>query len=276
MQIPVKSILPNPDQPRTTFDDQALAGLARSMKENGLVNAICVEKRGGEYVLVDGERRLRAAKLLKWQMIEATVRKASNHQGTARLSSALVANVQRSAMGVIDEAWAYARLAKELGSMEAVAERVGVSAATVSLRLTLLELAEPVRKLYNDGRVPIDPAWLFRLAKLPHESQVRVITMGVTRGWNGRAFGRMITRELKGAKKYVIQKREKAEIKFEGHFDALALAPKWRSLPEGVIRAAKQTCRECPLYREASASVCKQCPLPDFLRRLVADPTLAI
>src|ERR1700690_145444 len=118
--IPVSKILPNPDQPRTIFDEKKLAGLAQSIKENGLVQPVVVEQVGEEYILVDGERRWRGVKMLGRGTIEATMRKASNHKGNERLTLALVANVQRSNMGPVDEGKAYEKLYKQLGTLQKV------------------------------------------------------------------------------------------------------------------------------------------------------------
>ena len=104
--IAINRIFPNPDQPRTVFDQEELEGLAQSIKENGLIQPIVVEQAGDCFILVDGERRWRACQLAGLVHIEAVIRPASNHNGIQRLTHALVANIQRSSMGAIDEAHA--------------------------------------------------------------------------------------------------------------------------------------------------------------------------
>ena len=80
MKIPIEKVLPNPDQPRTIFDEMELHALAQSIQNNDLIQPIIVEPAGDQYILVDGERRLRAVKILEWKEIEAVVRKATNHR----------------------------------------------------------------------------------------------------------------------------------------------------------------------------------------------------
>ncbi len=84
MKIPIKSISPNPDQPRTQFDEAELERLAQSIKTDGLLNPISVEGSDGAYILIDGERRVRAMKMLGRTSIEASVRQPSR-DGQARL-----------------------------------------------------------------------------------------------------------------------------------------------------------------------------------------------
>ncbi len=129
MNIPINKIRPNPRQPRTIFDADELQELAQSIRENGIIQPIVVEQDKDGYTLVAGERRWRAAKIAGMKEIEAVVRPPSNHRGSQRLAHALIENVQRSAMGPVDEARAYQELVNELGTADAVAKKVGVSTA---------------------------------------------------------------------------------------------------------------------------------------------------
>ena len=137
MDIPIEKILPNPDQPRTVFDQAELENLAATVRKHGVILPISVELVDDYYILVDGERRWRAAKMAGLRKIPASIQAHTNHNGIERLTKALIANVQRSAMGPVDEGRAYKRLLDELASEQAVADEVGVSIATVSMRLTL-------------------------------------------------------------------------------------------------------------------------------------------
>lgn len=267
--IPINHILPNPDQPRTEFDQQELEGLAQSIRENGLIQPIVVEKARDHYILVDGERRWRACQLAGLDQIEAVVRPATNHNGAERLTHALVANIQRSAMGPLDEARAYEKLIQELGTAEAVAKKVGVSSSQISIKLTLLEFPEQVQKLFNKGKLPMINHLIISLKHLNSEQQIRVATRAAIRGWSGKTILKLITMEAKngGGVPYKPIKRKKKEIEFVGHFNALALI-NGKQLSEEVKAAAVQTCQACALYPEACVAICKECPLPDFLRRL--------
>lgn len=270
MKIPIKQILPNPDQPRTIFDQAELEGLSQSIKENGVIQPIVVEKAADSYIIVDGERRWRASQMAGMDTIEAIVRPASNHNGTERLTHALVANIQRSAMGPIDEARAFEKLVHELGTAEAVAKKVGVSTTQIYTKLTLLEFPEQVQKLFNMGKLPLIGSIIFALKHLDVEQQVKVATRAAIRGWSGKTIMKLITMEAKHtgkSKAYIPIKRAKKEITFNGHFNALALINS-KELPDHIRAAAIQTCQACSLYPEASPAICKECPLPDFLRRL--------
>jgi ParB family chromosome partitioning protein len=268
MKISIHLVIPNPEQPRTIFDQAELEGLAQSIRENDLIQPIVVEKAGDHYILIDGERRWRACQLAGLSEIEAVVRPSSNHNGVERLTKALVANIQRSAMGPVDEARAFEKLIKEFGSVESVAQKVGVHSVTIYTKLSLLDFPEPVQKIYNLRRLSVDTSTIAALKRLNSEQQLRIVTKAASRGWSAKTMLHLITLEQKnGGGIYIPPKRTKKEIKFEGHFDALALI-NGKKLPREIREAAVKTCQACSLYPEASPAICKECPLPDFLRRL--------
>lgn len=267
-KINITLIVPNPDQPRTVFDQTELEGLAQSIRENGLIQPIVVEEAAGQYILVDGERRLRAHQLAGLKTIDAIVRPTTNHGGLERLTHALVANIQRSAMGPIDEARAYERLIHELGTQDAVARKVGVSTATISGRLALLEFPEEVQRLYNLRRLPVDMKLIADLKQMSPAQMTRVAFKASTRGLTAVGIRKLIAIELKGKRKYTPRKpAQEPVIETNGHFNALSLV-NGKELPAGVRTAAVQTCKACALYSEASPTMCRECPLPDLLRRL--------
>jgi ParB/RepB/Spo0J family partition protein len=275
--IPVSKILPNPDQPRTIFDENELAGLAQSIQENGLVQPVVVEQEGENYILVDGERRWRAVKLLNRKTIEATVRQTSNHKGTDRLILALVANIQRSDLGPVDEGRAYQQLYKQLGTFKAVADKMGITLSTITTRAGLLELEPMVQELFNKRLIAVDAGVLARLKELTPEQQIKYSTIAATRGWSKLAFRKYLRKELLGLNGpknlYHGHDRKKNQLKDEikvvGHFDALAMVPGGQKLPADIRNTARKTCQACDLYEAAGLPICRQCPLPDFLRRLV-------
>ncbi len=266
LTIPIEKILPNPDQPRTIFDQAELEGLAQSIKENGLIQPIVVEQEGIYYILVDGERRLRAHQLAGLTTIPAVVRPTSNHNGADRSTHALIANIQRSAMGFIDEAKAYEKLMAQLGSIDAVASKTGMSTATVSARLSLLDLSDLAQKFYNLKKLPFDLSVISMFKKLKHEDQDRLASASVTRGWRTESILRSGRRMLQTKKTYVPVKRQVKEIEVKGKFDALAMVQK--DIPANLKDAARRTCKACAMYGEASLKVCNQCPLPEFLNKV--------
>ncbi len=150
-QVPVDSIVPNPDQPRTHFDDEALEELAASMREVGVLQPVVVAEGDNGYVLIAGERRWRAAKRAGLGVIPAVIREAS---GSSTLVEALVENVQRQDLTPLEEANAYQHLLEDFGmTQEQVADRVGRSRPTISNTIRLLQLPPAIQLLVDEGQL---------------------------------------------------------------------------------------------------------------------------
>jgi ParB family chromosome partitioning protein len=143
LHLPVESIHPNPRQPRKRFEPEASAGLAASIRHQGILQPIVVRRRvDGGFELIAGERRWRAARAAGIPTLPALVRDADD--GDALLLG-LVENIAREQLSPVEEARAYASLVDEFElSLAEVAERVGRSKSAVSNRLRLLELPEEV------------------------------------------------------------------------------------------------------------------------------------
>lgn len=151
--IPVDSIDPNPRQPRKRFDNESLEGLAASIREVGILQPIVVGPAGpdGRHILVAGERRLRASKLIGLDQIPAVVRDSDE---AARLAEALIENVQREDLGPLEEAEAYRALMEDFDMRhEDVAQRVGKSRSAVTNSVRLLNLPGQIQGLISDGRI---------------------------------------------------------------------------------------------------------------------------
>ena len=150
LEVPVDEIKPNPDQPRSRFDDEALAELAASITEVGVLQPIVVSRdQDGTLYLIAGERRWRAARRAGLVTIPAVVRGAT---GETTLVEALVENVQRQDLTPLEEAHAYKQLLENTGmSQEQVAERVGKSRSAVSNTLRLLQLPGTVQRMIDNG-----------------------------------------------------------------------------------------------------------------------------
>jgi ParB family transcriptional regulator, chromosome partitioning protein len=142
-ELPVGAIHPNPRQPRRRFEPEATAGLASSIRQQGVLQPVVVRPRAaGGYELIAGERRWRAAREAGLEMLPALVRQAGDRD---TLLLALVENVAREQLSPVEEARAYASLVDEFElSLGEVAEQVGRSKPAVSNRLRLLELPEEV------------------------------------------------------------------------------------------------------------------------------------
>lgn len=150
LDVPVSSIKPNPDQPRSRFDNDTLEELAASIREVGVLQPVVVSRdEDGALYLIAGERRWRAAKKAGLTTIPAVVRGAT---GKTTLVEALVENVQRQDLTPLEEAHAYKQLLENTGmNQDQVAERVGKSRPAVSNTLRLLQLPGPVQRMIDTG-----------------------------------------------------------------------------------------------------------------------------
>lgn len=151
-EVPIDGIKPNPDQPRSRFDDEALAELAASIAEVGVLQPIVLSRNeDGALFLIAGERRWRAARKAGLDTIPAVVRDAT---GQTTLVEALIENVQRQDLSPLEEAHAYKQLLENTGmSQEKVAERVGKSRSAVSNTLRLLQLPGAVQRMIDTGQL---------------------------------------------------------------------------------------------------------------------------
>ncbi|MGI4874656.1 MAG: ParB/RepB/Spo0J family partition protein [Janthinobacterium lividum] len=143
-QIPVEQIEANPYQPRTHFDQEALAELADSIKIQGIIQPVTVRQMGtNSYQLISGERRLQASKLAGLDAIPAYIRKADDQQ---MLEMALIENIQRENLNAIEIALSYQRLLSECQlRQEDLGERVGKNRSTVTNYLRLLKLPPDIQ-----------------------------------------------------------------------------------------------------------------------------------
>jgi len=139
----IDEIKVNQYQPRREFDDQALEELAQSIRSNGIIQPLVVRKgANGEYQLIAGERRLRAAKLAGLKQVPIVIRRSTDREA---LELALVENIQRQNLNCIDEALAYFQLIQDFNlTQEETAQRVGKDRATVANFLRLLRLPEAI------------------------------------------------------------------------------------------------------------------------------------
>ena len=152
-EVPIGAIKPNTYQPRSVFDEEAMSSLAASIKELGVLQPILVRPLEGQehaYELIAGERRWRAARRAGLQTIPVLVRDAINDLSS--LEQALVENVQRSDLNVLEEAAAYQQLIDEFSlTHDQVARRVGKSRVSITNTLRLLQLPTSVQSLVADG-----------------------------------------------------------------------------------------------------------------------------
>ena len=151
LQIDVSRVVPNPSQPRESFDAGDLESLAASIRAAGVLQPILVRDTGSGYELIAGERRLRAARLAGLQTVPAILQSAGKGQS---LELALIENIQREQLNPIEEARAFASLMADYGlTQEAVADKVGRKRPSIANTLRLLKLPEPVQEMIRDGRL---------------------------------------------------------------------------------------------------------------------------
>lgn len=169
--IPLINIQPDRDQPRKRFDDGALRELADSMRENGLLSPILVRPTGdGAFVIVHGERRFRAARLLNWQTIAATVRDLSAED--ARVF-AILENVQRENLTPIEEARAYQHLVDAGMTQTEIGAKMGKSQSYIATKLRLLNMPDFLQSMLDAGFVTEGHVkQILRLRKFYNEATV--------------------------------------------------------------------------------------------------------
>lgn len=146
----------NPFQPRTHYDENKLAELKASIKEKGILVPILVRLKDGQYQVVAGERRLKAARSLSVQEIPAIVREVSDQEA---LVLALIENIQREELNPIEEAEAYKKLIEEFRyTQDMVAESVGKDRSTITNLLRLLKLPAEIQQSVYDGGLSVGHA----------------------------------------------------------------------------------------------------------------------
>ena len=153
----LSDIRPNPRQPRTEFDEEALRELAASIKSIGVVQPITVRESGeGKYEIVAGERRFRAAKLAGLETIPAYVKKVGDE---SVLEMALIENIQREDLNAIEIALSYERLIEECNlTQDALSERVGKKRTTISNYLRLLKLPAAIQLAIKEKKISMGHA----------------------------------------------------------------------------------------------------------------------
>lgn len=152
LEIPVDKIRSNPYQPRNIFDEQGLEELVNSIKEHGIIQPLVVTRISDDlYELIAGERRLRAAKILKLEKVPAIIRSAETSK---KLELSLIENIQRKDLNPLERARAYKRLIDEFNlTQEEVAKKVGKARATITNTLRLLTLPAVVQRMIEEEKI---------------------------------------------------------------------------------------------------------------------------
>ncbi len=149
--VKINEVEPNKNQPRRTFDEDALLELAESIKQHGVIQPLIVKKRDKYYEIIAGERRWRAAKMAGLKEVPIVIKDLSDQE---IMEVALIENIQREDLNPIEEAQAYQRLIKEYNyKQDELAERVSKSRVAVTNSMRLLKLDERVQKMVVDDMI---------------------------------------------------------------------------------------------------------------------------
>ncbi len=194
-EIDIESIIPNPKQPRTIFDDDALEELADSIATLGLIQPITVRKEeNGKYIIISGERRWRASKLAGRKTIAAYIREADDKE---LHEMALVENIQRQDLNAMEIAISLQRLIDECGvTQETVAQRVGKKRSTVANYLRLISMCPEVQAALKAGLISMGHAKA--IAAAPEEAQPSVVKKVIKKELSVRATEQLVKKLTEG------------------------------------------------------------------------------
>jgi len=191
--LPIRLIDPNRDQPRRTFDEDALNELAASIRAVGVIQPIIVQPVGERYTIIAGERRYRASRLAEQEEIPAIVRDWDEQK---RLEAALIENLQRDDLNPVEEAMGVRRLMDEAGlTQEMAAQRLGKSRPAVANLLRLLTLPDSVLELLRSGKLSAGHARA--LVTVDPRRQVQLANLTVQQGWSVRQLERICAQPVK-------------------------------------------------------------------------------
>jgi ParB family transcriptional regulator, chromosome partitioning protein len=198
-KIAVTDLSPNESQPRTHFDQEALAQMAASIKQYGVLQPLVVSPLGnGKYGIVAGERRWRAAQMAGLDKVPALVRTTKELE---RLEIAIVENVQRVDLSPLEQAVSIERLHQQFSmTYEAIAKRLGKASSTVNNIVRLLQLPEEAQAALRDGQITEGHARAILALKDMPDKQMELLNNVVGRGWSVRQAEQFVTSLKEGFK----------------------------------------------------------------------------
>ena len=227
--VPLSRLKPNPDQPRKTFPDGSIEELADSIRKHGLLQPIIAEAAGeGEFIIIAGERRFRAASRAGLSEVPVIVRAVSSEK---RLQLSLIENIQREDLNPMEEAQAYNSLMELTGyTQEQVAEAVGKNRSTVANALRMLRLSDAMQSAVRDGIISAGHARSL-LAVPDHRAREALFARIIAEGLSVRQ-AELAVQELGG---YGGKKAGKGRKSPKGASAVDALEPDLRALCEKFI-----------------------------------------
>ena len=188
-EIEIADIIPNPTQPRTQFDEEALDELADSIRQLGVIQPVTVKRTdGGKYIIISGERRWRAAQRADLKSLPAYIREVDDENLHAM---ALVENIQRQDLNAIEIALGMQRLIDECHlTQDALSEKVGKKRSSVSNYLRLLKLPDEVQLALKEGLISMGHAKA--IAGAPEELQLRLLKKCIRKGLSVRQIEELV------------------------------------------------------------------------------------
>jgi ParB family chromosome partitioning protein len=205
-EVLIGSIKPNPFQPRTTWDEEELKGLAESIRLNGVIQPIIVRETHPGFEVIAGQRRLRAAKLIGMEYIPALVRDATDQE---MLELALVENIHRVDLNPIERAMAYQEYIKSFSLTQTeAADRLGEDRSVVANYLRLLDLPQEIKQMLIDRTISMGHARAI-LALPTDELRRKLANRAMAGRLSVREVERLVRRSLAGSTESEFKAREK-------------------------------------------------------------------
>lgn len=210
MDIDINLIYANPNQPRKNFDETALNELANSIKIHGIIQPLVVNEDNGKYMIIAGERRFRAAKLINLEKVPCVVKKYTEKQVK---EIAIIENLQREDLNPIEAARAIKQLMEEYGlTQETVAERIGISRPNIANTLRLLNLCPDVVNMVETNRLTAGHARCL-VPITDYTTQVKLAKMACDNKMTVRALEKLVKNVLNPEKKVKIIQEQSIELK---------------------------------------------------------------
>lgn len=215
--LPIEKLHANPDQPRRTFDQDAIEELSESVKEHGIIQPILVTPKGDSYEIVAGERRFRAAQLAGLAEVPVIIRSLTDQN---QLEISLIENIQRRDLNSIETATAYAKLRDQFNlTNDQIAKRVHKSASAVTNTMRLLKLPKEVVALIAEGQITEGQAR--PLIGQDVDAIVKLIPRIIAEEWSARKVEQYVVNLKKGAETEDAVKPVQLEARHEAAIESL-------------------------------------------------------